>query len=317
MISHYMYPHAYRPKAERFSDFKPLATALFKRWGMNKVDIYEQGEDDNIQYAVMSNDDVVIVAFRGSDNMLGKDGWADWVATDTRLLQKEITSWGKAEYQNKRGVTVTEGPGVHKGFYYAYRDVRHNINSRIKAHGGDKKKLFITGHSLGAALATLCAIDQGYSSEWIMPGRDTKQYRAQAVYTYGSPRVGNGLFRKLYNSKKSAGGTAALNTHRYVNRADGICMGPPDSYAFDLACQIYDWLTPHDVKKYTHVGRTCNITSSKIARDDDEYRGTGDMKYHDSKAYCDQIYRFHIKPRSWAKEMPLPPCHGSEGIFSN
>jgi predicted lipase len=55
-------------------------------------------------------------------------------------------------------------------------------------------QLFITGHSLGAALATLCAARLQY---------DELPQRAQippvhAVYTYGSPRAGDMAFKDKY-----------------------------------------------------------------------------------------------------------------------
>jgi len=49
--------------------------------------------------------------------------------------------------------------------------------------------LFITGHSLGGALATLAAIDIATNTTFASP----------TVYTFGAPRVGDPPFVKAYN----------------------------------------------------------------------------------------------------------------------
>ena len=59
--------------------------------------------------------------------------------------------------------------------------------------------LWVTGHSLGGAMATLASVrltDEGY--------------KVRAVYTYGSPRVGDRVFRDSYR----------LANYRFVNDND-------------------------------------------------------------------------------------------------
>ncbi|MDJ0870374.1 MAG: hypothetical protein QNJ87_01245 [Gammaproteobacteria bacterium] len=203
-------------------------------------------------------------------------------------------------------------PGVHTGFFTDYWDVRGYINRRIAVHGGSSKQLFVTGHSLGAALATLCAIDQGYG-----PGLRNR-YKAQAVYTCGGPRVGNGLFKKLYDSKSSASGVRALNTHRYVNNNDGIPMYPFDDPAHDaiyVPISLYGLGEPRENVMYTHVGRTSNIKADgQIVRDDKEFRTNladprsyGSFSPHHSKDYCHEIFHAHIEGNSWAGNFPEAP----------
>ena len=64
------------------------------------------------------------------------------------------------------------------------------------------KELIITGHSLGGAIANLCA----YSIA-------TRFNLSPTVYTFGSPRVGNTRFRHVYDEK-------VPNTFRIVNQSD-------------------------------------------------------------------------------------------------
>ena len=65
-------------------------------------------------------------------------------------------------------------------------------------------KLWITGHSLGAALATLCASRYG---------------NVQGVYTFGSPRVGNNGFKEKLQVK----------IYRVVNNDDIVARARPNS----------------------------------------------------------------------------------------
>ena len=310
MVSHYMYPHAYEPDpGNNFVTFRNLAKAKFDLWGMQMVDIKSKV---NVQYAVMSDQNVIIVALRGSDAVTHMDGTADWIGTNAIASQKKIATWGKVRFTSKNwyGQTVNtdKEPGVHTGITNAYWMVRHDINDLILAHGGKSKKLFITGHSLGAGLADLAAIDQGYALDRPV----SRRFIAQGVYTYGGPRIGNGIFKKLYDVKLSAGGAKALNTHRYVNFNDIVAMVAGDTQAHDALYVPLSHYGPgesHDNVKYTHVGRTCNIRQDgTIARDSSEYRGVGSPLSHHSSLYAHHIYQAHVAGRSWASRMPPPPA---------
>ena len=60
-----------------------------------------------------------------------------------------------------------------------------------------KSKIFITGHSLGAALAVLCAAEIGAQDRSL-------GLNVTGVYTYGEPRVGNAAFQRFYNKGTKA-----------------------------------------------------------------------------------------------------------------
>lgn len=309
MVSHYLYPHAYDPNPrDNFVTFRNLARAKFEYWGMQRVDIESTG---NVQYVVMSDANVIILGFRGSDAVEHMDGYADWIGTDAIARQKKISTWGTVPFTSTtwygQRVTTSKVPGVHTGIADAYWMVRNRINDLILAHGGRSKSLFITGHSLGAGLAIIAAIDQGYARR-----SSSRRFVAQGVYTYGGPRVGNGIFKQLYDSRRSAGGAAALNTHRYVNFNDIAAMVPGDTLAHDalyVPLGLYGLGEPHDNVKYIHVGRTANIRQNgTIDRDSAEYRGIGDPLRHHSSLYAHHIYQANVAGRSWAGRMPSPPA---------
>jgi triacylglycerol lipase len=95
---------------------------------------------------------------------------------------------------------------VHRGFRAAFESIRGELGRQI----GAVNRIILCGHSLGGALATLAA----HSWETLYPGV------IQAVYTFGSPRVGNGAFARSYN--------AALHdeTFRVVNQDDPVVRVP-------------------------------------------------------------------------------------------
>jgi triacylglycerol lipase len=92
-------------------------------------------------------------------------------------------------------------PGrVHSGFAKAVAEVWPEIR-RILGEPDRSKPLWITGHSLGGAMATLASVRLA-----------SEGYPLRAVYTFGSPRVGDQFFRKAYR----------LPNYRFVNDNDLI-----------------------------------------------------------------------------------------------
>jgi hypothetical protein len=97
------------------------------------------------------------------------------------------------------------GCQVENGFYNGYMAVRPTIVSALASYGC--QDVTLTGHSLGAALATLAAADLG------------QNYTINDVYNFGSPRVGNPAFAQAYNQKFH-------NHWRVTHYKDPIPHGP-------------------------------------------------------------------------------------------
>jgi pimeloyl-ACP methyl ester carboxylesterase len=96
------------------------------------------------------------------------------------------------------------GGWVHRGFGEAYAEVNERVDAVVRALQPGQR-LWLAGHSLGGALATLAAAHVG-------PGT------VSGLYTYGCPRVGNAAF------------VATLPQHdhwRIVHRDDSITTVPP------------------------------------------------------------------------------------------
>jgi triacylglycerol lipase len=112
---------------------------------------------------------------------------------------------------------VPGGGKVHKGFYTIYTKTRGNqISARDSILSSlttlnPSKKLYVTGSSLGGALATLSALDIAVNSPFKQP----------IIYTNGSPRVGNETFVSLFNRTIDS-------SIRLVNKYDMIPKVPPE-----------------------------------------------------------------------------------------
>lgn len=138
---------------------------------------------------ITEDDDCLIIAFRGTQQI------QDWI-TDARF---EFTYFC--------------GSRVHNGFHCAITSV---IDKVVAAVAGSKKPLLITGHSLGGALAVLCAYRLA-----------TKGIPIAAVYTFGQPRVGDAAFVHSYNSTQDLGARTwrIVNEEDIVPRIPGVLLG--------------------------------------------------------------------------------------------
>lgn len=84
---------------------------------------------------------------------------------------------------------------VHRGFLAAYMSIRPRLvaalDELILATRPRHRSLFVTGHSMGGALATLCALD--------MRTRYDRALRMLRCVTLASPRVGDYRFSRLFD----------------------------------------------------------------------------------------------------------------------
>ncbi|WP_240941497.1 lipase family protein [Paenibacillus sp. HB172176] len=99
-----------------------------------------------------------------------------------------------------------------RGFTCVYRSARLSIFRHLMKVAG-AKRLFITGHNYGGALATLAALDIAVNTK----------YRNPAVYTYGSPRVGDPRFASRFNE-------TIAHSARIVNIHDSFPTFPSRVY---------------------------------------------------------------------------------------
>ena len=166
--------------------------------------------ETDVSYSIRSKGSTLIIAFRGSDS---KQDWN----FNLDFCQKTIP-YGNLKSKIK----------VHAGFLRAYKS--RNVRRKIFDFITDKVEIIkLTGHSYGAALAVLCAVDLQYNF-------NQKDYE---VVLFGCPRVGNKEFSESYNRR-------IFKTLRIENRGDIITKLP---FAF---------------MGYKHVGSRILIGKSQI-----------------------------------------------------
>ncbi len=141
---------------------------------------------------IAQSEDRIIVAFRGTSST------TDWISD-------AIARQGKYK--------CVQGAGYsHQGISDIYYSARGQILIALGKLPANKS-LMITGHSLGGALAALCAIDVAGNSAFGLP----------SVYTYGSPRVGDSTFAKAFADNVD-------QSFRIHNRYDVVPHLPPHVY---------------------------------------------------------------------------------------
>lgn len=123
----------------------------------------------------------------------------------------------------------------HQGFSVAYRSVRCSVlrvvgeclaaeERKVEARAGDSStastlpwKILLTGHSLGGALATLCAYELAHLE--LADAAASGGVERLVVYNFGSPRVGSGAFASHFDA-------SLPDAWRVVNAADLIPRVP-------------------------------------------------------------------------------------------
>jgi len=134
--------------------------------------------------APAAGENVIIFSFRGATPSAGRN----WI---TDLNSQRMP------YPGLKGATV------HKGFYNSYLSISKLITRAAKSLLANCQNchIYVTGHSLGGAIATLAAADL-YT---LTPDL--------TVYTYGSPRVGDEAFATYYDK-------IVPDTYRLVHNHD-------------------------------------------------------------------------------------------------
>lgn len=131
---------------------------------------------DNTQAYVAENDEHIVIAFRGTESPTSIDGLKDWLLTDAMNLL--VVPEGRLGHDlSAAGV----GARFHKGFVDAIAEIWDPLFKLVDAtFKKQDRPLWITGHSLGGALALFAA--------WLLK---RKFVAVHQIYTYGAPMIGN------------------------------------------------------------------------------------------------------------------------------
>ena len=212
MASHAIYPIVSSGNDNEDGDWSKFTVRMknqFLGLGMSAVTLI-QDTGSGTQVVVMSNDDCIIVVYRGSQAPPNLEGIKDW------MVDFNVTPFPPLIALNAQAFPPSwwqSGVVVSNGTYLALQSVYSDVLDAIQAQQGssnNNKKVFITGHSLGGGLAIMTAY-QLYRADSIL---------AAGVYTFGGPKVGGIGFRNNYNS-------IGIPTYRWTFDLDPVSRMPP------------------------------------------------------------------------------------------
>jgi predicted lipase len=174
---------AYFRAEQSASEQQRLASAL-ARVGFGGLRLFGDSKTDTQGFGAYRTDDrTALISFRGTQ--------PDKVTDVAMDLEAHQVPWHES------------AGNVHGGFAAAARSVISQVEGWLKDECPDRNQLVVTGHSLGAALATLVASAQ----------------RATQLITLGSPRVGDTTF---------AATLAGIDGARIVDCCDAVTEVPPE-----------------------------------------------------------------------------------------
>lgn len=175
------------------------------------------------QAFLVSNDNLKmnVLAFRGTES-------------DIRDIKADL----------KASTLEVDGYKVHSGFYHAFNEVKEDVEFALEELTNGYA-LYITGHSLGGALAML-------ATKYIVSDS------IGACYTFGGPRVASSNFSDSIKTP----------IYRVVNAADIVPRMPP-AYIVHILISILEIL---------HIPFLSSFTVKLLEKILD-YRHHGDMRY--------------------------------------
>jgi len=228
---------------------KQILGDIAKEIPTGKVCNFINDKETDIQCGITINDvdKRICVVFRGSESL------SDWYY-DLYVIKKQIK----------------DDVWVHGGFYKqlhdndVYKNIVQHIKTQLETH--PDYTIYVTGHSLGAALATLF----GYLLSDEIENNIT-------VVSFASPRVGNSSWKKSFEEKSN------LTHYRITNCRDVITAFP-----------LYN---------YKHVGKNIRLFEDKYSifmdYNDDSFYDYTILRCWSANDHNSELYYKHLLVNKW------------------
>lgn len=182
------------------------------------------------QAGIFENDKMITIVVRGTEHGNASD------------IQTDLMTFNQVDLSN-----FSKGKGsIHRGFYKASVVLKEWLTkelARLKFTSPEnaKKPIFITGHSLGGAIANLITYTM---LEYNNSAKDkNSEFNLKALYTFGAPRVGDYTWATRFHElavKMNVG------LYRMVNYSDLVPSVP--------------------CLNYTHAGSLVYMDPSKLSK---------------------------------------------------
>jgi triacylglycerol lipase len=158
------------------------AGRLANQVGLPEIRFYDR---DGAQAYIFANEHDAVVTCRGT----------------------EPHEWNDVRADLNAALAVAETVGrVHRGFKREVDDLWPRLEQALVSN---TRTLWFTGHSLGAGMATICAVRCKLSHIRSNP---------RALFTFGSPRIGSARYVNYVN----------IEAYRWVNNNDIVTRVPPE-----------------------------------------------------------------------------------------
>lgn len=143
------------------------------------------------QAILVEHNDYLCMAFRGTDEL------SNWLDNINAFRVKEL--FGE----------------FHRGFWNSVKDVWDEINGKYQElNNSQRRPLFLTGHSLGGAMATIAASRLIHMDDPFI-----------SVYTFGQPRTMTRSTAQIFNIESKGRFFRFNNNNDLVTRAPSRLMG--------------------------------------------------------------------------------------------
>ncbi|MEY3237999.1 MAG: hypothetical protein RI883_2100 [Bacteroidota bacterium] len=165
-LSHYFSSDSSSNKAQFYFIEKPVLDT-FNFLGIKSI----KGYDPEI--IVINQNDLILILYRGTDDV-NDNRYAEWKGSDFSISKVPSDS-------------VLNNSKIHKGFWKSFDIVKEELINLLDSLDAKNKKIWISGHSLGGAMAILTGVYLQQSN-----------YSITNIYTYAAPiAIGDKNFAEL------------------------------------------------------------------------------------------------------------------------
>ncbi|KAI3669822.1 hypothetical protein L6452_41243 [Arctium lappa] len=199
-----------------------------KHWKMEFLGFFNCWNDYEEDYTTQGfmwsdktgDSELIGVSFRGTSPFNAKD-WS----SDVDLSWYHLPTIGKVHAGFLKALGLQKSKGWPKDIHaneqklYAYYAMKKKLKERLQKN--PQAKFMVTGHSLGATLATVFPAILAYHKEIDLLSK------LEGVYTFGQPRVGDHKFGEYM---KEVLVTHGLRYHRFVYCNDLVPRVPFDNF---------------------------------------------------------------------------------------
>lgn len=248
---------AHRPLTQILKDDQSLEVDKI----INITKVTPGGQLIDTQGYIAHNDSIIVLAYRCTTSAF------DWIVnfntTSSVWEIEEDYEQGFSGYCScLQGLCHRDSPRVHTGFYNNFLVSLPIIRQYVEpllAPDQPPRTLFVTGHSLGAGIATLAAVYFLLEFDW------NKLPHTFVNVTAGSPRVCGGLMQQIVHDRISVLDPKKARVYRVVAGRDVVASVPPSMLNFKHI------VLPVEIRKPD--GKIVMVSKKNAAGDDDDQDG--------------------------------------------